>query len=45
MPSDLEPLGNLPPRLSLTLDELEALQRLGVEAWERWSLRGWVEGV
>jgi hypothetical protein len=41
---DLAPLGNLPPRLALTLGELEALDRLGPDAFERWSARGWVEG-
>jgi hypothetical protein len=41
--ADLEPLENYPPRLGLTVRELEALAVLGPDAWNRWAFRGWAE--
>jgi hypothetical protein len=43
LPGDLEPMGSFPPRLGLSPGELDALAGLGVEHFQRWALKGWIE--
>ena len=40
---EIYPLDNFPPVRALTGRELEALARLGPDAWQKWAARGWAE--
>ena len=40
--SELLPLEGYPSLLPLTVEELEALARLGPDAFERWAVRGFI---
>lgn len=40
---EIYPMENLPPLVGLEAGEVDALSRLGPDAFQKWATRGWVE--